>query len=204
MALVLVIGVALGWIVRMNHAARIQRDAVAEIRRAGGTVWYDWQWKDDAPATDGAPAWPNWLVDALGIDYFSSVVLVDLGPLASDSVLVHVGRIRRLEVLILTGGSMTDAGLIHLKGLTRLRWLALDRNSIYQTSYVSDAGIENLKSLPNLRRVFLYGPGVTDVSLAHLRGLANLEDLRLDSTRVTAGALQDLQGTRPKLKIAHW
>lgn len=41
MILVLVVGGGLGWIVR--HA-RIQREALAGVKRAGGTAWYDWQW----------------------------------------------------------------------------------------------------------------------------------------------------------------
>ncbi len=39
--LVLVFGASLGWMVR---SARIQRDAVAAIESAGGSVYYDWQW----------------------------------------------------------------------------------------------------------------------------------------------------------------
>ena len=37
--LVLVIGAGVGWLVR---SARIQRDAVAAIQNAGGSVSYDW------------------------------------------------------------------------------------------------------------------------------------------------------------------
>ena len=45
--LVLVIGGWLGWAV---HNARIQREAVAAVERAGGEVMYDWQWQYNAPA----------------------------------------------------------------------------------------------------------------------------------------------------------
>jgi hypothetical protein len=38
--IVIVVGVALGWIVREAH---IQRDAVAAIEKAGGSVRYDWE-----------------------------------------------------------------------------------------------------------------------------------------------------------------
>ena len=38
MALVLLLGGGLGWVV---HCARVQRDAVSAIRRAGGNVFYD-------------------------------------------------------------------------------------------------------------------------------------------------------------------
>jgi hypothetical protein len=42
--LVLVVGAGLGWTVR---SARIQRDAVAAIERAGGSVGYHFQWDGD-------------------------------------------------------------------------------------------------------------------------------------------------------------
>jgi hypothetical protein len=41
--LVLVIGAGLGWIVR---SARMQREAVAAIKNAGGSVSYDWRWSN--------------------------------------------------------------------------------------------------------------------------------------------------------------
>jgi hypothetical protein len=47
--LVLVIGAAIGWLVRSAH---IQRDAVAAIRAAGGAVKYDWEWTN-GKATPG-------------------------------------------------------------------------------------------------------------------------------------------------------
>ncbi len=37
----LVIGAGLGWMVR---SARIQREAVRAIEKAGGSVDYDWEW----------------------------------------------------------------------------------------------------------------------------------------------------------------
>ena len=40
---VLLIGVWMGWLVRNT---RIQREAIAAIRKAGGRVLYDWQWKN--------------------------------------------------------------------------------------------------------------------------------------------------------------
>jgi hypothetical protein len=50
--LVLVTGGWLGWIV---HRARVQREAVVAIERAGGMVWYDWQWKNGSDIPNGRP-----------------------------------------------------------------------------------------------------------------------------------------------------
>ena len=75
--LVLAIGIWLGWLVR---SARFQHEAVAAIRKAGGDVSYDWQWKDGSPIAGGQPFYPLWLVNNVGVDYFSSVVAVSCPP----------------------------------------------------------------------------------------------------------------------------
>src|SRR5262245_30946246 len=54
--LVLVLGGGLGWVVR--HA-QIQHDAVAAIRGAGGSVWYNWQWKNGRPDLEFNRMWPT-------------------------------------------------------------------------------------------------------------------------------------------------
>jgi hypothetical protein len=70
--LVLVIGGWLGWIVR---SARIQHNAVASIKRAGGTILYERNMQMDERMwlRDRWVMPPKWLVDRLGIDYFSNV-----------------------------------------------------------------------------------------------------------------------------------
>jgi hypothetical protein len=81
MVLVLVIGGVIGWTV---HRARVQRDAIATIKRAGGSVAYDWQTKVvPGPMIDdlvwnpiGRPWWPSWLDSLLGPDYFCSARIV--------------------------------------------------------------------------------------------------------------------------------
>ena len=162
--LVLLIGCWLGWMVR---AARIQREAVATIQRAGGSVLYDWEWENGYPKNDG-PWAPNWLVDRLGIDYFGSVVHVEFNVFGTygmttsenagfdatrlrsyrqrfDAALAHVGRLRRLQELELSTSEVTDAGLKHLMGLTSLKKLDLENTN------VTDAGVQELqKALPKL------------------------------------------------------
>ena len=63
-----VIGGWLGWTVRSAH---IQREAVAAIRLAGGSVRYHWDKRHARNASLFAkPWWPKWLVNQLGVDYF--------------------------------------------------------------------------------------------------------------------------------------
>jgi hypothetical protein len=63
--LVLVIGIGLGWLVR---SARIQREAVVAIEKAGGHVTYDWAFINGTSVAGGKPWAPQWLVDTLGVD----------------------------------------------------------------------------------------------------------------------------------------
>ena len=64
--LVPVLGSALGWIV---SRAKIQHDAVAAIERTGGSVKYQWEWKDEGPISSGKPKWPKWVLDHIGPNY---------------------------------------------------------------------------------------------------------------------------------------
>ena len=71
--LVLLIGAGLGWIVR---SARIQRNAVVAIEKAGGSVSYDWERSNGNDVPGGKPWAPRWLVDLVGVDYFGHVTAV--------------------------------------------------------------------------------------------------------------------------------
>jgi hypothetical protein len=171
--LVLVMGAGLGWVVR---SARIQREAVQAITRAGGWVKYEWEWTvgnagrglptNDVPG--GKPWAPQWLVDLIGVDFFSHATNASLGEKGTDALLVQVGRLSRLQrlnvnqppaqSLVYGAGrpsclqrlsvgtsSVSDAGLAHLKGLAGLSILTLLRTQ------VTDAGVKELRqALPNL------------------------------------------------------
>ena len=174
--LVLVIGAGLGWLVRQAH---IQRDAVAAIRKAGGTVSYSWE-RDHGKAIPGGRPWaPSWLVEFIGVDFFGHVTEVNLfgsvGP--ADTVLAEVGRLNQLQRLSLLSTSVTDAGLVHLKGLTNLSVLGLDGTQ------VTDAGLVHLGGLTKLLGLWLDGTQVTDAGLVHLKGLTNLNFLSSTTLR---------------------
>jgi Leucine-rich repeat (LRR) protein len=182
---VLVIVAALGGIVRQ---ARVQRDAVAAIEREGGGVIYDSGWSDGPTLASREPWVPRWLVNTLGIDYFSHVSQVWLVPASTDIELAQVGRLARLRGLSLKDCMVTDAGLVHLKELTNLSRLDLCG------THVTDAGLVQLKGLTNLSRLVLDGTQVTDAGLLHFKGLTNLSILRLRGTQVTDAGLIRLKG----------
>jgi hypothetical protein len=193
--LVLTIGAGLGWMVRRAH---LQRDAVAAIRGAGGTIGYEWEVQGGTflptppRAKLGAPAW---LVDRVGDDYFDSVIFVDLLKRGSDADLVHVGTLSRLESLSLNWTPVTDTGLAHLTGLTELRELALMRTRI------TDAGLARLSGLTSLEDLWLTDTRITDVGLAQLRGLTRLRQVWLKGTGVTDTGVEELRRALPNLLV---
>jgi internalin A len=159
LALVLVIGCGLSWMV---HLAHVERDAVAAIQKIGGTVHYDWESQVRSPNPPPNPWWPRWLADRTGLDFESHVVSVNLSKRESDAALVQFGQLKRLVNLNLNQSDVTDASLSHLKGLTSLRGLWLDNNR------TTDAGLAHLSGLTNLQGLYLGRTGVTDTGLAYL------------------------------------
>ena len=182
--LVLLTGAGLGWLVR---SARIQRDAVAAIRKSSGGILYDWEWKDGVYLARGEPFVPRWLVDRMGVDYFGHVVVVWLAQGGSVADLLHVGHLSQIEQLDLNGSFVTDAGLVHLRGLTNLSSLGL------HSTQVTDAGLAHLERLTRLSSLYLGDTRVTDAGLVHLEGLTGLTFLNLGGTQVTDAGLAHLE-----------
>jgi Leucine-rich repeat (LRR) protein len=148
--------------------ANAQREAVARIEALGGSI--------DERIGSG----PEWLVRALGEDFFTSVSKVTF---ASDSqaskALVHVARLDRLESLDLSGALIGDDDLAHLKDLASLQALFL------RNTNVGDKGLKSLPGLANLRRLDLSGTKVTDKGLGALSRFKQLERLWLEETKAT-------------------
>jgi Leucine-rich repeat (LRR) protein len=204
LVLVLIIGVCLGWIVYVVRRAQRQRDAVAAVRKVGGSVLYDWQFEGShvrvKPGTNTisneVPVWPTWLVDRLDPDFFGHVTQVSFGrnrldgasgPI--DDALSSVGQLGRLTDLTLIGSPVTDTGLAHLRGLSDLESLMLRGCTGF-----SDAGLVHLERMVSLKGLYLDDAKVTDTGLAHLRGMARLEVLGLDRAGVTDAGLVHLEG----------
>ena len=174
---VLVMGAGLGWVVR---SARLQREAVAAIRRAGGHVVDGYPRQglmscglEPEPRHPG-PRVPRRLEEAIGTDYFFHPFEVSFKGTGSDNDLSHVAQLESLERLWIERSNVSDAGLAHLQGLNGLTYLSLVNNN------VSDAG------------------------LVHLNGLSQLEDLDVQWTRVTAAGVRALQQVLPKLRVSNY
>jgi internalin A len=206
--IVVVMGAGLGWLVR---SARIQREAVAAIHKAGGRAYYGWTWSEGIFDLGGKPWAPRYLVDLIGVDYFGHVTMVvlDDNEAATDATIEQVGRLTELWRLILRESSVDDASLVHLKGLSDLKLLELGGGladlsgltgltelNLWETQ-VSDAGLAHLKGLANLTNLGLSGTQITDSGLTHLKGLPKLSELNLGNTKASdAGVIARLKDKR--------
>ncbi len=196
MVLVLILGVWMGWVVRR---ARVQREVVAAIRQAGGEVRYDSD--SDIDIEPKRRIWaPRWLVDSLGIDYFSSVDYVSFDKAGADEVAGHLARLPALEYVDFGKSDLSDSGLARLRGLD-LCVLTLSETK------VTDAGLRHVRSMTTLEHLRLDSTSVGDAGMAEVATLPKLERLDVGDTNVTdlgvgsivklpALKLLDLQGTR--------
>jgi internalin A len=191
--LVLVIGAGLGWLVR---SARIQREAVAAITRAGGVKYkYGWTYGDYQPGVK--PLRPGWLADRIGVDFFANVTDVRLfwSSQSINQAIVQVGRLNRVERLTVHQFSVSDVRVAQLKGLTNVSELTLD------AVQCTDAGLVQLTELTNLSKLDLSATEVTDAGLTEMQRLTKLSELVLMATRVTDAGLVHLKGLRNLTKL---
>jgi hypothetical protein len=210
MILVLAFGAWLDWFVRR---VQVQKDAVAAIKNAGGTVVYDLEWRNGGSNPYGNswfPEWlggdqvwmPQWMTRGAGLDYFGNVVDVSLIPTrandpqaANDATLALVGQLGRLQGLRLNSTAITDAGLAHLAGLNELRDLQIGYTKI------GDKGLAHIKGLTGLRGLYIMNTQIGDAGLAHLHGLTSLGLLFAANTRVTDDGVLALEAELPGLQV---
>ena len=212
-ALVLVIGGWLGWIVR---SARIQRETVAAIERGGGEVHFQWEWKNGKVVPGGKPWAPKWLVDVCGVDYFAHIahvsfatraqlakptrdLLAQLGEMQRQSAELDDVRFSMMEAqfsraddlyqrLILSGEVTPKPVMPLLKGQRKLAHLTFrDNDLIFER-------LAQLEELTSLTTLDLGGTGITDSQLVHLKNLKQLSELHLDSVNISDAGLANLKG----------
>jgi Leucine-rich repeat (LRR) protein len=125
--------VALGWFV---WQARQQREAVNWVQSHGGQVAYEYQLSETNFIVHGVwrdadPFAPTWLVELIGIDYFDSVVEVDLRQknITEFSPLV---KLPYLKMLAVSGCPLND--LSPLEHLNCLEMLYLNNTNVHDIS----------------------------------------------------------------------
>lgn len=188
---VVLLSLPLSWFGTRLAKARKQREAVAAIKRLGGSVVYDCE---EASSPAAKPP-STWLRTLLGDDFFDHIVRVEFwDPCVTNADLKHLDVLTELEILVLFSTHVTDNGLVHLEHLTKLQALSL---LCHETT---DRGLKHLHGLNKLQNLCCAGT-VTDAGLEHIKLLTNLKRLRLHDENVTDEGIEKLQEALPECEI---
>jgi hypothetical protein len=191
------------------HRARVQRDAVAAIKRVGGLVGYNWR--------SAKPPGPDWVRRTLGPDFLDTATHVWLqGEQCDDESLRAACRLPWLEELIVVNTSVTDAAVEDIRHLTNLRSLDLRLNRITPRPLphiaelselrelklamrlspvpLRDEDMVFLKRMTKLESLVLPSANLTDAWLVYIEDLRKLKSLQLYDMALTAEGLDRLKG----------
>jgi len=199
MLFVLVAAVWLGWRVEQ---VRIQKQAIAAVKKFGGWVHFDYEFSYGKLIADRRPRWPEWLVNAIGEEYFReirqvSLVYDDTGGNRLDNpnvqsceqVLAILARLPGLRKLLLKETQATDEGLRHIGRMTDLEELYM-----WDAADVTDPGIAHLNRLDRLKTIHVSDSNLTDASLVLLSQMPAIRELSLQSNHFTDTGLVRMSG----------
>ena len=190
------------WIGIQVNSARRQREAVAAILKAGGTVAFDYQVvRQPLPTTPGShwlssdtknsPPGPAWLRRQIGDDYFRTVAFVYFhmpNRTIDKTVLDQLVSLPQTEQFLIQNCDIRDTDLTALKQLHQLTTL--------QIVGVRRINGSILASLPNpgrLTNLALSETDVNDEAMEYVGKMTMLLDLFLRGTQVTDAGLEHLQ-----------
>jgi hypothetical protein len=188
--LVFVIAVPLGYVVRQ---ARVQSEAVKVIKRAGGSISYDWEYKNGRFIIGAKPPVPGWLTRLLGVDLFCNVVAVKFDERGSLAQLVHMDAFR--------AAYQRDGRIVGKQVLRRLSDLSCVEVVHLDGAVIDDDDLLFLKGLQNLVRLSLSDTAITDYGLSKLKGCSKLRWLDVSNTRTTLAGVRQLLDYVPNLVV---
>ena len=132
--------------------------------------------------------WIGGLGGRVDRDAGGDIIAVHLrGTWVSDTELLDLARLPKLERLDLSHTRITDEGLLHLKSAKQIKDL-----NLYYAEQVTDQGIAAIREWKNLKRLNLRGTRIYDGSLAIVGGLTQLEALDIAGTQFTDNGLDAL------------
>jgi internalin A len=187
MILVLVLGGGLGWAVKRANS---RRWAVEAVRKAKGTVLFDYQFANEQRNAVGKPWPPAWLVRLLPQEFFHDVTVVnklnfsqceETDAIVATDAIRTFSRLERLRIV----DPLPDTTI---SGFNRLKFL-----EVSLTGPGANRPIR-LGSLAGLREVRLDGPGVNDSVLYDLAGIRSIREMRLQNTSITDAGLTRFEG----------
>ncbi len=145
-------------------------------------------WATSALLAASGLDWVDGLGGRVDRDAGGDIVGVHLrGTWVSDTELLDLARLPKLERLDLSHTRITDEGLLHLKPARQIKDL-----NLYYAEQVTDQGITAIRDWKHLKRLNLRGTRVSDGSLAIVGGLTQLEALDIAYTQFTDNGLDAL------------
>jgi Leucine-rich repeat (LRR) protein len=145
-------------------------------------------WATSALLAASALDWVDGLGGRVDRDTASDIVAVHLrGTWVSDTELLDLARLPKLERLDLSHTRITDEGLLHLKPAPHIKDL-----NLYYAEQVTDQGITAIREWKHLKRLNLRGTRISDGSLAIVGGLTQMEALDIADTQFTDNGLDAL------------
>ena len=220
--LLIVVTVFCVWVAMESSRARRQQAAVERVYELGGDIFFGYRFTAERrPVSDPLENIPDWLVKAVGEDYFRRVVTVNFsdqkGAFSTrasreeDANLAALDDLPDLRELLLSRNqSITDDDLAHTAHLKYLRVITLAGTSIegpglrhigslqtleglqFDDTPLTDAGLAHLKDLSRLKWLLLDRTKITDQGLSHLTSLTSLETLNASGTGITDDGLKHL------------
>jgi internalin A len=135
-----------------------------------------------------SPDWVEGIGGKVDRDPAGDVIGLRLrGTWVTDTELLDVARLPKLERLDLSHTRITDEGLLHLKSARQIRDL-----NLYYAEQITDQGMAAIRDWKNLKRLNVRGTRVFDGTLAIVSGLTQLEALDIAYTQITDNGLDGL------------
>ena len=203
MVLVLIIGVAAGWVA---YRIRTQREAIALARAGGNSIQFDYQ-RDQVgrngtrPIYRTEPAAPRWLRAWLGDELFQNVTQVRLTGSVSPEVFAAVARFDRLDFLHLAARGTDGAWLEPLRALGQIRRITIEAPVATDSALQEVAQIASIRELTILWARPVASSPATDAGFVGLAKLANLESLEIhDAPNLTDNGAARMVAGLPRLR----
>ena len=135
-----------------------------------------------------SPDWVEGIGGKVDRDPAGDVIGLRLrGTWVTDTELLDVARLPKLELLDLSHTRITDEGLLHLKPAKQIRDL-----NLYYAEQITDQGMAAIRDWKNLKHLNVRGTRVFDGTLAIVSGLTQLEALDIAYTQITDNGLDGL------------
>lgn len=122
-------------------------------------------------------------------------VILAVARTFDDSGGLHLGKLKNVRSLSLSGAAITDRSMPAIGSLATLQTLHLDRTA------VTDAGLKALTALPNLTSITLNRTGITDAGMESLAQIKSLTSVNVANTDVGDDGERVLKAANPRIRV---